>query len=201
MTDYVLRQATLADEAALYRICLETADAGGDATALYADPELAGDIWSVPYLHYAPRFCFVVASDAEVVGYIVGVADTAAFEAWLEVNWWPAVRARVAGLKPQSARERVALKIVNTPEAALTQITGAYPAHLHINLMTPARSGGWGRKLIERLCDAVQHEGAEGIHLGVDPRNENAIGFYKHVGFEMLDTGDPAIGPMMGKRL
>ncbi len=196
-----LRQATAGDEAALFDICVRTADEGADASALYSDPRLPGYIWAVPYVHHDPTPCFVVADGEDVVGYVVGAADTEAFERWQRAEWWPRVRDELSGFKPQTARDRQVMAMVRNPPEDLPAFARAYPAHLHINLLPRAQSGGWGRKLIEAVSGAVAASGAPGIHLGVSRQNTRAIGFYKHLGFaEVAPDDEDADGLILGKR-
>ncbi|RYH05342.1 MAG: GNAT family N-acetyltransferase, partial [Alphaproteobacteria bacterium] len=54
-----VRKATPADLPAIYDICLRTADAGVDATALYGDPRMPGTVWAAPYAVLEPDFTFV----------------------------------------------------------------------------------------------------------------------------------------------
>src|SRR5690606_19699698 len=76
-----LRPVLPADIDALYEICLVTGDAGADASALYTDPRLLGQIYAAPYAALEPAHT-LVAEDAEgVAGYLVGTHDTAAFAA------------------------------------------------------------------------------------------------------------------------
>lgn len=178
-----IRQATADDREALYDICLRTADAGADATALYGNPRLPGSIWAVPYAVFEPGFAFVLADDRRTLGYVLGVPDTAAFAARLERDWWPQMRQSFADLAPRTQAEAEALSRIATPEHPLAYLLADYPAHLHINLLPEAQSGGWGRRLIERELDALRRAGAPGVHLGVSPTNERAKGFYHHLGF------------------
>jgi hypothetical protein len=76
----------------LYAISVATGLAGGDASALYRDARMMGHIYSAPYAVLSPSTAFVAEDDDGVAGYIVGVADTAAFEERLEREWWPALR-------------------------------------------------------------------------------------------------------------
>ena len=50
------------DLVSLYRICLLTADSGGDASHLYSDPDLVGQFYAAPYAVYEPELCFVVTN-------------------------------------------------------------------------------------------------------------------------------------------
>jgi len=179
-----IRQATADDREALYDICLRTADAGVDATALYSNRRLPGSIWAVPYAVFEPDFAFVLADNRRALGYVLGVPDTAAFVERLERDWWPQVRASFANVRPRTEAEADALFRIATPERPLSYLLADYPAHLHINLLPEAQSGGWGRQLIEQELAALRQAGVPGVHLGVSPTNERAKGFYRHLGFE-----------------
>src|SRR5258706_13095644 len=81
-----------ADLEALYDICLKTGDSGQDASPLYRDAKLVGHLYAAPYGVLEPTSAFVVEDQAGVGGYIVGAADTAAFAARAEAEWWPKLR-------------------------------------------------------------------------------------------------------------
>lgn len=179
-----IRLATPGDREALYDICLLTADSGVDATALYGDRRVPGSIWAVPYAQFEPDFAFVLAEGDKALGYVLGVPDTAAFAATLEREWWPQMRMSFAGLTPKSEAEASALERIAIPEQPAMDLLDDYPAHLHINLLPEAQSGGWGRRLIETELDTLRRAGVRGVHLGVSPTNERAKGFYQHIGFQ-----------------
>ena len=61
------------------------------------------------------------------------------------------------------------------------------PSEFHIDLLPRCQGRGAGRALIERVLTSLRDAGSPGVHCGVDPRNERAIGFYAHVGFERVD--------------
>ncbi len=77
----------------LYDICLATGDAGEDAAHLYHDPKLLGHVYAGAYGVLSPETALVVEDDAGVGGYIIGPADTYAFEKRCEAEWWPTLRA------------------------------------------------------------------------------------------------------------
>jgi hypothetical protein len=60
MVDAVIRPYRPGDRDQVYDVCLRTADSGGDATAIYQDQELIGDLFAGPYLLLAPDFAFVL---------------------------------------------------------------------------------------------------------------------------------------------
>lgn len=89
-----IRPYRAGDIDALYRICLQTGDDGQDATSLYHDPRLPGHVYAAPYGLFEPSLAFVAEDGAGVGGYILGAADSQAFENQLESDWWPPLRDR-----------------------------------------------------------------------------------------------------------
>jgi ribosomal protein S18 acetylase RimI-like enzyme len=201
---FEIRRATPADRASLYRICLETADSGEDASGLYRDPLLVGHIYAGPYLEFAPEFALVLEDGTGVCGYVLGVPDTLAFEARLEREWWPALRTRYldpANVPPQERTPDERLThLIHHPHLADPAVLAAYPSHLHIDLLPRGQGGGHGRRLMDRLLTALREAGSAGVHLGVGERNTRAQGFYRHLGFQEL-ARSPGGGITLGRRL
>lgn len=194
-----LRPAREADRAALYRICLQTGASGEDATALYRDPLLLGHVYAGPYLTHAPDFAFVLdpGDGSGATGYILGAPDTAAFEATLEREWWPALRDIYPDPTdvPRERRtpdQRIA-HLIHHPTRTPTDLLGPYPAHLHIDLLPRAQGGGRGRALMTTLLVALRGAGVPGVHLGVGENNTRAQGFYQHLGFQALRRSPGAV--------
>jgi ribosomal protein S18 acetylase RimI-like enzyme len=75
---------------------------------------------------------------------------------------------------------------IHHPHLAAEELLPHYPSHLHIDLLSRLQKGGNGSRLIRTLLDALREKGSPGVHLGVGIRNQNAIGFYRHVGFQEL---------------
>ncbi|MEF2277536.1 GNAT family N-acetyltransferase [Deinococcus sp. YIM 134068] len=201
---FTIRPATPDDRAALYRICLETADSGADATNLYRDPLLVGHIYAGPYLTFAPEFTFVLEDGGgEVCGYVLGVADTAAFEERLEREWWPRLREQDRDSAHLPAQERTPderlTHLIHHPRRADPAVLAAFPSHLHIDLLPRGQGGGHGRRMMNRLFTALREAGSPGVHLGVGTRNVRAQGFYRHLGFRELAQTNGGI--TMGLRL
>ncbi len=180
------------DLPALYDICLRTGDAGGDATALYADPRILGEIYAAPYARLEPARALVAEDAAGVCGYILGTADTRAFEVRCEAAWWPALRARYADAADVPAGRRTpdqwAAVIIHHPAPAPDAAVAAAPAHLHIDLLPRAQGQGLGRALMERWLDLVGGR----AHLGCSPRNARALAFYDRYGFRRLEGASTA---------
>lgn len=194
------RQPSPADLPALYRVCLLTGDAGSDATARHDDPDLLGHHWAGPQAVHDPAMCEVVEDDTGVVGYLVGVASTSDFEEWCEREWWPVLRERYRlGVERREADEEL-VQSIHRPARTPPAITGPLPAHFHVNLLPRAQGQGIGRMLIERLLARLEQRGASGVHLGVEPANTRAIGFYRHLGFTEVAVEDDG-GLILGRRL
>lgn len=183
----------------LYEICLRTGDHGADASALTAEPRLVGDVYLGAYLRLAPELAFVLVDPAVpgpegVLGYVVGVADSAAFHERLERAWWPALRERY----PLGAHRRdfdaELVRTIHHPPPVDPSIVARYPAHLHVDLLPAAQGGGHGRRLLGALFDALRTARVPGVHLGVSLRNTAAIGFYEHLGFRWLAADDGLLG-------
>ena len=182
-----LRAYLPGDLPAMSRICLLTGDAGHDATPLYRDPELLAHVYCGPYPTADPSLSVVVADDEGVAGYLVGTADSAAFAAWQDEHWWPALRARYPlGPDDGTADHRLVRLIHHPPHEAAP---AGYPAHLHIDLLPRRQGQGWGRRLIEAFATTLAQRGVPGLHLRIDPRNTAALAFYLRLGFTELGDG------------
>jgi ribosomal protein S18 acetylase RimI-like enzyme len=198
-----IRPATAADRPALYEICRLTGDTGEDASGLYADPYLLGEVWVGPYLVLEPDLAFVGDDGGNAVGYVLGAADTAAFEAACEERWWPALRGRYPDPPPSGelTPDEELHRWIHHPPPTPAAVLAEYPAHLHIDLLPRAQGRGLGRRLVDTLLGTLRDRGVRGVHLGVDAANRRAQGFYDHLGFEVIgpDPDDP--GLLYGLRL
>jgi GNAT superfamily N-acetyltransferase len=193
-----IEPAGIQDLPGAYRTCLLAGDAGKDATSLHRDPDLLGHVFVGPYLAQRSGTRLVVVDEAGSAGYLLSTDDTLAFEAWAEREWWPPLRARYALLDDDSADAEM-IRNIHHPERTPPAIAAEYPAHLHIDLQERARGKGLGRMLIERLLAELRDRRVRGVHLGVDAGNDNAIGFYEHLGFREVGREPGAI--LMGQRL
>jgi GNAT superfamily N-acetyltransferase len=185
----------------LYRICLLTADSGKDATALFQEPKLPGDLFAAPYGIFQPSLAFVAEDAAGVGGYILGALDSREFEQRLESDWWPRLRghypAPPAGLpEDQWTREQSFASWIHHPEQTPAELAERYPSHLHIDLLPRLQGRGLGQRLIETLIRALRDQGSWGLHMHVGLGNQRAAGFYLHVGFTELPATDVRIFAM-----
>lgn len=184
-----LRPYTSADLAAVYDICLRTAEAGADASHLYQDPWVLGHRYAGPYVALEPEFCFVLEGSERVEGYILGVPDSARFAAESEAKWFSLLRP-LYPLLPETdkSQDAQARRLIHAGcPAPSTDWLKQYPAHLHIDLLPSAQGQGLGRALMEALWKALRQSGVPGVHLGVGAGNPRAHAFYTHLGFTELE--------------
>lgn len=198
-----IRQFQVGDEGAAYEVCLGTGEDGADASALYDDPALLGEVFVGPYLAFAPELAWVYADDDDRArAYVLGVADTRAFEARLEADWWPSLRARYPlDPAPANPHDREIVALIHAPDRRPDDLVAAYPAHLHIDLLPDVQGGGRGGAMLRTVLDGLRDAGASGVHLGVSRRNAHAIGFYRHFGFEAAESASPVDELVMTRRL
>jgi ribosomal protein S18 acetylase RimI-like enzyme len=189
-----IRPLEARDLSDLYRICLLTGDAGADASAIYADANLLGDVYAAPYGVLAADCGLVAEDDDGVGGYILGALDTAAFEARLEAEWRPAVRARA----PQPAGDPAGWNadqqlafLIHNPRPTPPRITRPYPSHLHIDLLPRLQGRGLGKAMMDAWLELMRDMGSRGVHLGVAAANHRAIRFYRTYGFEEFRWPNP----------
>lgn len=186
MNKFEIRPYVKEDLPALYTICLQTANHGGDATHLIQDPDLPGNIFVGPYVKHEPDMCFVLAHAGEPCGYILGTLDSKAFYAWCEREWFPPLRKQYANY--QANHNSPEMWMIPLIQAGFYEDAGLeeYPAHLHIDMLPIAQGQGWGRKLIQAFTGRLKELGIPGVHLGAGKGNEGAVRFYDRVGFERL---------------
>lgn len=182
------------DLAALYEICLLTADGGKDASGLFDDKQLVGHFYSAPYGVFEADACIVVTLDGKVSGYVVGAKDSAAFACTLELQWFPDLR-KAFPLEVEDATtlpQKVIKHIHNgyQPRPEFSQ----YPAHLHINLLPNLQGLGVGKKIMQAFIDNLKQLNVSGLHLEVSSDNQTAIGFYKKLGFQQIAEFEHSLG-------
>ncbi|MEM7114158.1 MAG: GNAT family N-acetyltransferase [Chloroflexota bacterium] len=187
------------DLSSLYRICLETADNGGNATHLHSEPDLHGHFYAAPYAVLEPDLCFVLTHNGRPCGYILGARDTATFGKRCEAEWFPPLRESFPLPAPDdNSADANIIRLIHRGHDQTNDPAG-YPAHLHIDILPVGQKGGWGRRLMETFWTRLLEVGVTAVHLGVSKNNPNAVGFYKHIGYEVV--GEYPTAFLMGIRL
>jgi GNAT superfamily N-acetyltransferase len=192
----IIRGYRSADRAAVADVCVSTADEGGDSRARYPDEELMPTIFAEPYCHLEPELAFVLDDGSgRAVGYVIGTGDTAEFVARFRDTWIPRVAHRYPALttRPRTPGEEM-VGLLHTPERMILPELGAYPAHLHIDLLPDFQRRGHGRALMNTFLTALRDRGVLAVHLGMVTANRPARAFYDRLGFHEIPVDDP--GPL-----
>lgn len=183
---FAIRDYHPSDIPMLYRICLQTGEAGADATGT-VDPDILGHYFAAPYAIFEPGLCSILTRDGEPVGYILGTADTSKFEQICETQWWPDLRQRYPlPARDDRSRDANMTRAIHCPTPTPLTLVREYPAHLHIDILPPGQGQGYGRELIERFVGQLKARQVIGLHFGVSTRNVSAIGFYERLGFKVI---------------
>ncbi|MHB8528877.1 MAG: GNAT family N-acetyltransferase [Caulobacteraceae bacterium] len=202
-----IRPYRAGDLEALYGIALATGDAGADASALFPDGRLVGDLFAAPYAALSPETAFAAEDADGVGGYIVGALDTGAFEEAAEERWWPKVRLRYreppGRPSPDWSRDALMRWAVHHPRRTPGRLAGPFPSHLHINLLPRLQGRGLGRRLLDLWFATARAMGSTGAHLGVSSGNTRALRFYRAYGLRepALERPPPAGVVWFSKRL
>ena len=194
-----LRPYVPADRPDVYEVCVRTGAGGKDARGQFSNDDLLPDIYAGPYVSFAPEFAWVVVQESQVLGYLVGVPDTALFVDWHTRTWMPELAAKYWSSQLSPAEHELVMAGL-APEQMLIAELADFPAHLHINLLPELQGLGFGRRLIEEFASALRGRGVPGVHLGVDPANEAALSFYQRLGFLPLPSGSADL-PILGRRI
>jgi len=190
-----LRPVEAGDESGLANVCLKTGDAGKDATALYQDTTLLAQIYALPYVSVSGGFGYVAEDDEGICGYVVGAADTAAFETALEAEWWPQLRSRYPFANTQFAAgflDDQRVQFIHHPVKASPDLLLDFPAHIHMNVLPRTQGKGVGTRLLSLFLDNLKDQGASGVHAGVAPSNSDGLAFWTAKGLGIVRDDRPA---------
>lgn len=194
-----IRLATKADQERLYEICVLTGDSGKDATGIFQEPDLLGDIWVGPYLWLSPEHCFVLQSDEGIpLGYCIATLNTEAFETGAAAIWWPEKQLRYKkpdiSQRESWSRDEQLAHLIHQPLQSPTEFLADFPSHAHINLVPELQGKGWGRRLMAAMEDSLRSAGSQGVHLILSSKNLDALAFYKAVGYHVIFERPGEIG-------
>jgi len=190
---YSLRPATPEDLPALYRVCLQTGEAGKDASHIQDDPELLGQVFVGPYVTLEPELAFALVGPQGVVGYVLGALDTRRFNRKLKDEWLPKLQQveRDPGENPEAWKgSDWVRRALHHPFLDVPRALANYPSHAHIDLLADARGHGIGRHMMQMMMERLAGRGSPGLHMQVNPKNAGAQAFYRSLGFEPIASPD-----------
>lgn len=189
-----IRSFEARDLESLFAISLATGLAGSDASRIYDDPRLMGQIYSAPYALLDPDLALVVEDGQGVAGFAVGTVDTCSWERKLDEEWWPTLRRQYADptATPEASRtpdQRRAF-MIHHPTRTPPVVSQQYPAHLHLNLLARLQGRGVGSTLFEAWRAVAAERGAKALHVAVNRANAGAIRFWARQAFKELSFED-----------
>jgi ribosomal protein S18 acetylase RimI-like enzyme len=183
---------------ALYAISLATGLAGCDASSLYRDRKLMGHIYSAPYAKLQPDHCLVAEDEAGVAGFVVGTADTRAWERRLEREWWPPLRRQYPTpdetQMAEWSHDQRRIFAIHNPKPIPAAVVQSYPSHLHMNLLPRLQGRGTGSRMFAAWLAMATARGIGPLHVGVNRENTRAVGFWHRLGFVELDIPEVHAG-------
>ena len=198
--DVTVRPYHDADREAVRTIAYDTGYMGEPADWFWRDRTSFANIWTGYYTGHEPQSAFVAECDGQVLGYLLGCADTAGAPDPAAVLARQALR-RFLLLRPGTAGFLWrgvwdALRQRHPPTGELTD--PRWPSHLHINLLPAARGCGAGSRLMRAWFTRLQGIGSPGCHLATLAENRAAIAFFERMGFRR--HGGPVLVPGMRLR-
>lgn len=199
----LIRNTNVEDFAGLYQVCLKTGDSGNDATHLYQNPSLLGEIYVGPYVQFNSGSSFALIDETgKISGYSLSTVDTLAFQAICAREWWPVIRSKYAEpnevTKENWTLDNHLEHEIFHPTPSPIEVLENFPSHGHIDLLPHMQGKGWGRKMMDAIDQALIQAGSPGMHLRVSNVNYRALGFYAKLGYpEIMRRGNEVI---VGKR-
>jgi ribosomal protein S18 acetylase RimI-like enzyme len=206
--EIVIRPYQATDRAGVRRVCYETGFMGEPVDWLWRDRESFSDMFSGYWTDREPGSASVADLDGEIVGYLLGCADSR--------KVWNAgkllahhafrrgciVRPGTAGVFWRMTTDGISDAIHHRLPPP-TYYDERWPAHLHIDLMPVCRGRHIGTKLVTGWLDTLRAQGVAGCHLQTMSENENAIAFFQKIGFEKRGEpeGAPGFRTKTGARL
>ncbi|WP_280294856.1 GNAT family N-acetyltransferase [Nocardia abscessus] len=187
-----IRGFTEGDRAAL-RALFVRAGAGSPTESLWGHPESEAAIYLEPYMDLEPESLFVAESEGELVGYLTGCVDSAAFPSESErieqaIRRYRLIfRRRSAGFFARSIADTAGAAIRRAPTAGDFR-DERRPSHLHINVAPQARGTGAADRLMVRWFERLAQAGSPGCHLQTLVENVRAVRFFERMGFTAHGT-------------
>jgi len=141
---------------------------------------------------FETNHCFI-AEDTEtskVIGYIFGTTDTVALEKKFIRTMVPKIILHLSihtlwhDLPSAILVGKYFLNMI--VQFAPVGLDHKYPAHFHINILPGHQGEGIGKKLLSAFETMIRSERIQGMHITTTSANKDAIGFYKHLGYNVV---------------
>ena len=182
------------DKAAVRTICYETGLMGDSMDPYFGCLDLFADYWTLYYTDHEPESTFVADLGGQVIGYLMGCADTSVHQGIHNNKIMPRIRRKFLTFDYKIDRRFFSflwrtLRSKWRGELGHSEMEYIkdYPAHLHINLSEGFRSGGIGSRLMSAYLDYLREKDVRGLHLGTTSHNKLAVLFYERWGFRIAE--------------
>ncbi len=189
------------DDRPALRELFTRAGAGSPTDNLWGDPETEATAYLYPYLEHEPESLFVaVSDDGELLGYLTGCVNSAAFpseEKRIDQairNPRLLLRPTAVGFFARAVVDALSAKLRGQPVVA-DFTDPRWPSHLHINVAPEARGTGAAGALIDRFLAHAKSAGSPGCHLQTVVENPRAVRFFEKMGFTPHGETPPIPGP------
>ncbi|MCC5576222.1 GNAT family N-acetyltransferase [Microtetraspora sp. AC03309] len=170
------------------RALFSRAGEGAATASLWGHAESEAAMYLEPYMDLEPDSLFVAVVDGALVGYLAGCLDSATFPSESE-RMEDAIRKYRLIFLPGPAvffargMADMAWASLRRQPTARDFEDARWPAHLHINMASPARGTGAADGLMNRWLDRLRDTGSPGCHLQTLVENARAVRFFERVGF------------------
>lgn len=189
MSAPVVRHFRPDDEAAVRRICYNTALRGAPLRGVFDDERLAVDAILGYHIWVESDAFFVSESVDGVMGYLAGCLDTVRYESLHVQRVLPRIVWRTLTHGHWAHRRSWRLIFDSLAYARLLRVhrqpfLNAYPAHLHINVAAAARGRSVGVALVSAFIATLEERHISGVHAVV--QSPHGASFFVSNGFEVL---------------
>ena len=198
MTALDIRKATVDDLTDLYHVAIKTGNSGSDATGMFRNDDMIGEVFVGPYVTLSTETCFALSEDGRAIGYGLCVLDTETFQRNCREKWWPVLQEKYRDLASVQDQEWL-VKEIFQPTPSPESVLEKFPSHGHIDLLPHVQGQGWGRKMMDAMEIRLSELGSPGFHLRVSAYNDRGLKFYSAIGYsELMRRGDEVV---VGKEL
>lgn len=181
------------DREVVRAIAWETAFRGESADAFFEDRELLCDVLTAAFTDGEPGTCWVAECEGKVEGYLLGTLDNRHLRTFFIQRILPSLLQQIfmTPVLLSQKNRTFFLKLMTSffmGELRQPDVSGRFPAVLHINLRPALRSRGIGRKLIEAFAGVLRDKGIAGVQLSTF--SDGARQFFEKQGFSVLGKSE-----------
>ncbi|MCX6348064.1 MAG: GNAT family N-acetyltransferase [Candidatus Aureabacteria bacterium] len=188
--EFVVRSYRPSDRERVRQIAVATAFLGAFPGRSLPDRELTADLLTGYYTDLEPSSALVAVIGGEVIGYLLGALSTTVYEQGMRRLFLRRIlpgllrgRYRLGGAGARLAAVALGGLLQDARHPDLNKL---YPAHLHINVDRPRRSGGAGSLLMGAWMRRLAEEAVPGVHLSTNSAQPAAIRFFARHGFRTV---------------